>query len=65
MKNCYIFDNYECYCNISNCEQCGDDKCLLCKTGYFYDNKTNKCEKQNNENNLNAMMKIAMIVFRN
>ena len=51
-KNGYIFDNYECYCNISNCEQCGDDKCLLCKTGYFYDNKTNKCEKQNNENNI-------------
>ena len=49
-KNGYILENDYCICNISNCEQCGENKCLVCDIGYIYNNTSNKCEKQNNEN---------------
>ena len=34
-----------CYCNISNCEQCGENECLVCETGYIYNNQTKECEQ--------------------
>ena len=44
-KKGYTWNNYNCYCNISNCEQCGENGCLVCITGYIYNNNTNVCEK--------------------
>ena len=38
-KNGYeLLHDSSCYCNISNCEQCGENKCLVCETGYIYNN---------------------------
>ena len=48
-KKGYRWDNYECYCNISNCEQCGENTCLKCKYGYIYNSTFGECEKVNNE----------------
>ena len=51
-KNGYTLDNYECKCNILNCQQCGENKCLYCQSGYFYNNTSNECEKLKDENNI-------------
>ena len=44
-KNGYYNYNNDCYCNIDNCEQCSENGCLKCKTNYYFNNITNKCEK--------------------
>ena len=44
----YNYEN-DCYCNIDNCIQCSENGCLKCKTNYYFNNITNKCEK-NKEN---------------
>ena len=45
-KKGFIWDNYNCICNLSNCEQCGENGCLVCKIGYYYNKDTNECEKR-------------------
>ena len=53
-KNGYHFEEFECICNISNCEHCGQDICLVCSTGYFYNITSNKCEKQKDEEEISC-----------
>ena len=48
-KNGYDFQKHKCICNISNCEHCGQNNCLVCSAGYFYNTTSNKCEKQKDE----------------
>jgi hypothetical protein len=45
-------DNYHCICNISNCEQCGENGCLVCKTGYYYNRSTDECEEIKDEDKI-------------
>ena len=45
-KNGYYNYNYNCYCNIVNCEQCSENICLKCKTNYYFNKNTKKCEKK-------------------
>ena len=54
-KKGFVWDDFYCNCNISNCEQCGEDKCLVCKVGYYYNNATNKCEKPKEENMISCL----------
>ena len=44
-KKGYVMQRNDCYCKINNCEQCGENSCLKCITGYFYNSTTNICEK--------------------
>lgn len=49
-KNGYYKFNFDCYCQINNCEHCSDNGCLKCRTGYFYNSISHECEKLENEN---------------
>ena len=51
-KNGYYRFNYDCYCLINNCEQCSDNSCLKCRTGYFYNSTSNECEILEDENKI-------------
>ena len=51
-KNGYFSFNGDCYCEINNCEQCGENTCLKCISGYFYNSTTRSCEKQNDEDKI-------------
>jgi len=53
-KNGYYRFNGDCYCTINNCEQCGDNTCLKCISGYFYNNTSNSCEKQKDEDKVSC-----------
>ena len=44
-KKGYYRWNFDCYCEIDNCEQCGENTCLKCSTGYYYNSENNKCEE--------------------
>lgn len=44
-KKGYIWINYDCHCEINNCEHCGENSCLKCITGYTYNSTTNTCEE--------------------
>ena len=44
-KGYTLGDDSKCYCNISNCEHCGENECLVCETGYIYNNQTKECEQ--------------------
>ena len=35
-KNGFFQNEKECYCNITYCEQCGENTCLKCIENYFY-----------------------------
>ena len=37
-KKGYTLENNECICNIPNCRQCGENKCLICESGFYYNN---------------------------
>ena len=49
-KNGYYRFQNDCYCNIDFCEKCGENTCLKCQTGYYYDSENNKCEEVSAEN---------------
>ena len=51
-KKGYTLENNECICNIPNCRQCGENKCLICESGFYYNNTTKNCEKINLENKI-------------
>ena len=51
-KNGYFNFNKDCYCDITDCEHCTENSCLICKTGYYYDSSSNSCLKQEEENKL-------------
>ena len=44
----YNYDN-NCYCNVNNCEQCAEDGCKKCYTGYYYNETSKQCIKENEE----------------
>ena len=50
----YYNYNNDCYCEIPDCEHCGENTCLKCKTGYYYNTLSNSCEKQSEEEKLNC-----------
>lgn len=51
-KNGYYNYKNDCYCDIDNCEQCSENSCLICKTGYFYNITSKECQKQKEEEKL-------------
>ena len=53
-KKGYVWDNYHCICNISNCEQCGENECLVCKIGYYYNRNTSECEEIKDEDKIDC-----------
>ena len=53
-KNGYYNEDYECKCEIDNCEICKENKCLLCKAGYAYNETEKKCEKENESNRIHC-----------
>ena len=52
-KGYYRFNN-DCYCEINNCEQCGENSCLKCITGYFYNSTSKNCEKLKDEDKISC-----------
>ena len=40
----YYNNNNDCFCDIENCLQCGENGCLKCNIGYFYNINSEKCE---------------------
>ena len=53
-KKGYTLNNYKCYCNKLNCEHCGENRCLVCKTGYYYNMNTNECETINDKDKIDC-----------
>ena len=41
-----------CYCEVNNCEQCAPNGCLKCNTGYYYNETSNECIKETEENKI-------------
>ena len=48
-KGYFIFSN-DCYCSINNCEQCSENGCYKCIIGYFFNETSKECQKENEEN---------------
>ena len=42
----------DCYCTVNNCEQCAEDGCKKCITGYYYNETSKECIK--NEEKINC-----------
>ena len=51
-KNGYYNYQNECYCQVNNCEQCDEDGCKKCITGYFYNETSKECLKQSDEDKI-------------
>ena len=64
-KKGYVWDNYNCICNLSNWEQCGENECLVCKICYYYNENTNECEKINWKIKFVVMNIVVISVFKN
>ena len=48
-KNGYYSFNKDCYCLVNNCEQCAEDGCNKCISGYYYNETLKECIKQLDE----------------
>ena len=48
-KNGYYSYQNDCYCQVNNCEQCDEDGCKKCISGYFYNETSKECIKQSDE----------------
>ena len=48
-KKGYKIKDNDCYCEINNCEKCDESSCLKCNSGYYYNNISNTCEQQKDE----------------
>ena len=46
----YINNDNRCFCDINGCAVCKNDKCLLCYDGYIYNETSNSCDEQTEEN---------------
>ena len=49
-KNGYYKYQQDCYCLIKNCEICGENGCLKCISGYFYNITSKECQEDNEIN---------------
>ena len=48
-KEGYYNYQKDCYCEVDNCEQCAEDGCKKCITGYFYNETSKECLKESDE----------------
>jgi len=48
-KKGYYNFGLDCYCLINNCEQCSENGCFKCISGYFFNDTSRKCEEENEE----------------
>ena len=48
-KEGYYNFNNNCYCLINNCEQCAENGCKKCISGYFFNETLKECIKQSDE----------------
>ena len=44
-KNGYSFKGNDCICEQKNCEVCGEDKCIKCIRGFYFNDTLNECVK--------------------
>ena len=51
-KEGYTLSDRNCVCSIGNCEQCGENGCKKCISGYYYNETSNQCLKDNTENKI-------------
>ena len=51
-KEGYTNSDRNCVCSISNCEQCAEDGCKKCNSGYYYNETSKQCLKDNTENKI-------------
>ena len=51
-KDGYYRNNNDCYCQVENCEHCSENGCLKCSSGYYYNETLNKCEKEQEIENI-------------
>ena len=49
----YNFDK-DCYCEVNNCEQCAENGCKKCDSGYYYNQTAKLCIKEGEEKLINC-----------
>ena len=49
----YNFDK-DCYCEVNNCEQCAENGCKKCDSGYYYNETAKLCIKEGEEKLVNC-----------
>ena len=50
-KDGYFIFQKDCYCQVNNCEQCAEDGCKKCVTGYYYNETSKECVKNQEKSN--------------